>query len=57
LLTRLDAAELSRALCLDAGANQEVGCSVDGKTLRGSRRAMATALQVVTAAAIWWKRP
>lgn len=56
LLARIDAEELSRALCGGtacggtACGGQEVGYSVDGKVLRGSRRQVEAALQVVTAA-------
>ena len=50
LLARLDAEELSQALCGSAAAGPEAGYTVDGKVLRGSRRGVAAALQVVTAA-------
>jgi hypothetical protein len=58
LLAGIDSEELSRALCgegdfgeLSRTAMQEEGAyTVDGKVLRGSRRGVAAALQVVTAA-------
>lgn len=55
LLARLDAGELSRALCAGTAwttttTGPEVGYSVDGKVLRGSQRQVEAALQVVTAA-------
>lgn len=50
LMARVDAAELSQALCGEAARAQETGYTIDGKVLRGSRRRVAAALQVVTAA-------
>lgn len=47
LMARIDAEELSKALCVEG---DEEAISVDGKVLRGSRRATEPALQVVTAA-------
>lgn len=48
LLAKLDAEELAEAMCGEGAA--EVGISVDGKVLRGSKRAAAPTLQVITAA-------
>lgn len=50
LVAGLDAEELSQALCDTGALESEVGYTVDGKVLRGSRRGAAAALQVVTAA-------
>ena len=48
LMATIDAEELSRALCSEG--DEEEGINVDGKVLRGSKRATEPALQVVTAA-------
>lgn len=48
LMATIDAEELGKALC--APGHEEEGISVDGKLLRGSRRATEPALQVITAA-------
>lgn len=48
LMAGIDAGELGRALCSEG--DEEEGVSVDGKVLRGSKRATEPALQVVTAA-------
>jgi hypothetical protein len=50
LMAGIDAGELNQALCGAAAPAQEAGYAVDGKVLRGSRRGVAAALQVVTAA-------
>ena len=47
LMARIDAEELSQALRVGGG---DKAFSIDGKVLRGSRRATEPALQVVTAA-------
>jgi hypothetical protein len=48
LMATIDAEELGKALC--SAGSEEKGISVDGKMLRGSKRATEPALQVVTAA-------
>jgi hypothetical protein len=50
LLARIDPEELSQALCGGKVEQEEGAYTVDGKVLRGSRRGVAAALQVVTAA-------
>jgi hypothetical protein len=47
-MATIDSEELGRALC--GQGDEEEGISVDGKVLRGSKRAIEPALQVVTAA-------
>lgn len=49
-MDKVDAEELSQALCLSEEKCEEAAYSADGKVLRGSRRATAAALQVVTIA-------
>lgn len=50
VMATIDAEELSKALCAGETVEQETGYTVDGKVLRGSRRGLDAALQVVTAA-------
>jgi len=50
LLAGIDADELGRALCGEERVSEETGCSIDGKVLRGSKRGVTAALEVVTAA-------
>ena len=50
LLAGIEPEELSEALCGGEVEKQEGAYTVDGKALRGSRRGVAAALQVVTAA-------
>jgi hypothetical protein len=53
LLARIDATELGKALWAEETgqeAGQVSGCSLDGKALRGSKRGMQAALEVVTLA-------
>lgn len=47
LMARIDAEELGQALSMES---RDEAISVDGKVLRGSRRATESALQVITAA-------
>lgn len=49
LLGAIDSEELGEALCA-ADSEKEAGISIDGKHLRGSKRARQSALQVITAA-------
>ena len=50
LMAGIDVTELGEAFCTEAEINREDSCSIDGKVLRGSRRGVEAALQVVTAA-------
>lgn len=50
LLAHVDIEELSQALYVAHQAEADDACTVDGKVLRGSRRAAEPALQVVTVA-------
>jgi hypothetical protein len=50
LMVKMDSAKLAQALGLGQKNEDEDGYSIDGKVLRGSRRATEPALQVVTAA-------
>jgi hypothetical protein len=54
LMATIDAEELGRAL--SAEGVQEEGISVDGKVLRGSKRATEPALQVITAVGNRYRR-
>jgi hypothetical protein len=56
LLVHVDKEELSQALCVVRAAEAEDAYTVDGKVLRGSRRATEPALQVVTAAGQGYRR-
>lgn len=50
LMVAIDVAALAQALGMQGRREDKDGYSIDGKTLRGSKRAFAPALQVVTAA-------
>ncbi len=49
LMVKIDIAGLAQALGMEAQTEREEGYSVDGKVLRGSKRATDPALRVVTA--------
>lgn len=50
LMVKIDVTALAQALGMARQSEEEDGYSIDGKTLRGSKRATDPALQVVTAA-------
>ena len=56
LMSHIDIEELSRALYMGRQAKADGAYTVDGKVLRGSRRAAEPALQVVTAAGQDYRR-
>lgn len=56
LMAHIDIEELSQALYVSRQANADDAYTVDGKVLRGSRRAAEPALQVVTAAGQDYRR-
>jgi hypothetical protein len=56
LMVKIDTAKFAQAVGINEENEGEEGYSLDGKVLRGSKRATEPALQVVTAAGHWLRQ-